>query len=207
MEDSKNPVAKQEDVSQKLSNTVAKKIEFYDGSAWVDISAGDVSGKEREITVSPKQNAHGKVVSIATNPIIPGDMIVNSTGFLKIPVGTSLQRPVAPQVGMMRFCIEAYTNVSAVPAFSPALSPIGTGISDTIIDYNKFNNDDWILEIQPGFNNYVFVLYPSGTMILDMIPLASLTVSELNFIGYGLLLRWSAPITFSVLDSFQLTFS
>jgi hypothetical protein len=39
------------------------------------------------------------------------------------------------------------------------------------------------------------------------VNLSSLTVSEINFSGYGLLLRWTSPITFVLDNYFNLTFS
>jgi hypothetical protein len=193
--------------NEKLGDAVAKKLEFYDGTDWVEINAGTVSGKANEITVTPNQSSQGRVVSIATNPIIPGDTVIDSTGFLKLPVGTTLQRPVVPQVGMVRFNIASYTNVTVAPAFSVALSPIGTGSSNTVIDYNKFNRNVWTSEIADNPPIYEATLRPFNGVGYEMSQISSLLVSELNFLAYGITLRWPTQITFAVNDYFLLTFS
>lgn len=197
-----------EEVLPELGDAVAKKLEFYDGTGWIEINAGGISGKANEITVTPDQSSPGKVISIATNPILPGNVIVNSTGFLRIPGGTTLQRPVVPQVGMLRFNVPTYANVTVAPAFSVDLSPLGTGPTNTVIyDYTKFNYNAWVLEIALDTTDYTAIFYPSGHMVLDRVHLSSLTVSELNFSTYGITLRWLTPVTFAVNDYSLLTFS
>ena len=59
-----------------------------------------LSGTTNQIAVSNSSGAY--TISIATNPTIPGNMTINSTGFMTIPVGTTAQRPASPVVGMMR---------------------------------------------------------------------------------------------------------
>lgn len=59
-----------------------------------------LSGTANQISVSNSSGAY--TISLATNPTIPGNTIINSTGFITIPVGTTAQRPASPVVGMMR---------------------------------------------------------------------------------------------------------
>ena len=41
--------------------------------------------------------------AVITDPIFEGNATVNGTGYLKIPAGTTAQRPVSPTVGMLRY--------------------------------------------------------------------------------------------------------
>ena len=59
-----------------------------------------LSGTTNQITVSNSSGAY--TISLATNPIIPGDTTINSTGYIAIPVGTTAQRPATPSTGMLR---------------------------------------------------------------------------------------------------------
>lgn len=58
-----------------------------------------VSGTANEITVSGTSNI---TIALASDPVLPGNVTVNSTGFLTLPVGTTAQRPSIPVIGMMR---------------------------------------------------------------------------------------------------------
>jgi len=59
-----------------------------------------LSGTANQISVSNTSGIY--TLSLATNPILPGNVVVNATGFISIPVGTTAQRPSLAAVGMMR---------------------------------------------------------------------------------------------------------
>lgn len=61
----------------------------------------NVLGTAAQISVSVVNNV--ATISIATNPVLPGDTTIDSTGYLKLPVGTTAERPSAPATGMLRF--------------------------------------------------------------------------------------------------------
>lgn len=100
---------------QKLTLTTLPtvKLEYYDttstpwfvaSEAYVDAAdAGKVSsvtGTTNEIAISG--TSINPVVGLATNPILQGNVKINATGYIKIPVGTMAQRPSTPEVGMIR---------------------------------------------------------------------------------------------------------
>ena len=74
---------------------MANKLEIYNGTDWLTVSTGDVTGTANEITITASGNNHQ--VALAANPVIPG------TGAMTIPTGTALQYPTTPTLGMMRF--------------------------------------------------------------------------------------------------------
>ena len=78
-------------------------IEFYDGANWLPILLGALQGTDNQITVTQDPTTKAFTIAIANNPVLPGDTTINSTGFLKLPVGTTEQRPTEPQAGKLRF--------------------------------------------------------------------------------------------------------
>ncbi|WP_192483172.1 MULTISPECIES: tail fiber domain-containing protein [Cysteiniphilum] len=48
-------------------------------------------------------------VTFANNPTLPGDVTVNGTGYLQLPVGSTAQRPSTPNWGMQRYNNETYS--------------------------------------------------------------------------------------------------
>jgi hypothetical protein len=78
-------------------------VEFYDGTNWLPLLIGALAGTANQITITQDPVTKAITVAIATNPVLPGDTTIDSTGFLKLPVGTEAQRPATPAAGMMRF--------------------------------------------------------------------------------------------------------
>lgn len=78
-------------------------VEFYDGTNWLPLLIGSLMGTVGQITITQDPITKAITIAIAQNPVLPGDTTINSTGFLKLPVGTEAQRPATPQAGMMRF--------------------------------------------------------------------------------------------------------
>lgn len=58
-----------------------------------------VSGTVNEISVSGTSDI---IIAIADNPVLPGNVTVDSTGFLTLPVGNTSQRPANAAIGMLR---------------------------------------------------------------------------------------------------------
>ena len=93
-------------------NTSLNRLEAYVNSAWVTMGSGDgsvtsVSGTAGQISVA--NGTTTPVVSIATDPTLPG------TAYVKLPTGSTANRPVSPSNGMMRYntdtsLFEGYLN-------------------------------------------------------------------------------------------------
>lgn len=85
------------------------RIEFYNGTEWL---SGLVSlvGTGNQITVAQDPTTKVYAVSIASNPVLPGDTTIDSTGYLKLPVGTTAERPETPEAGMIRFNTDATSS-------------------------------------------------------------------------------------------------
>jgi hypothetical protein len=93
-------------------NTSLNRLEAYVNGAWAIMGAGDgsvtsVSGTAGQIAVA--NGSSTPVVSIATDPTLPG------TAYVKLPTGTTAERPVVPINGMMRYntdslLFEGYLN-------------------------------------------------------------------------------------------------
>ena len=88
---------------EEPSNSSKPTIEFYDGSEWVSLLLGSLEGTDHQITVTEDPETRERRISISVNPTLPGDTTIESTGFLKLPVGTEAQRPETPEAGMIRF--------------------------------------------------------------------------------------------------------
>jgi hypothetical protein len=58
-----------------------------------------ISGTANQITITGTTTP---TVSFANSMVTPGDLTVSGTGFIRIPVGTTAQRPATPVAGMMR---------------------------------------------------------------------------------------------------------
>jgi hypothetical protein len=102
-------------------NTSLNRLEAYVNGAWATLGSGDgsvtsVSGTAGQIAVA--NGSTTPVVSIATDPTLPG------TAYVKLPSGGTIDRPVAPANGMIRYntdtsLFEGYLN-GAWTAFSSA---------------------------------------------------------------------------------------
>jgi hypothetical protein len=116
-------------------NTDTTRFEIYAGSSWTTIGAGDgtvtnVGGTVGQITVA--NGTTTPVVSIATNPVIPG------TGSISVPAGGTAARPGTPTNGMIRYntdslVFEGYLNNAWVAFASSGVGVLtvntGTGLT------------------------------------------------------------------------------
>lgn len=116
-------------------NTDTLKVEAYLNGTWTTFGTGNgtvtsVSGTANQITVV--NGAVAPVVSIATNPVLPG------VASVKVPVGNTSDRPASPANGMIRYntdiaLFEGYVN-GAWATFSSGGSGVtsvatGTGLT------------------------------------------------------------------------------
>jgi len=93
-------------------NTTTSRVEAYLNGTWTAMGVGDgsvtsVSGTANQISVA--NGATTPVISITTNPTLPG------TAFVQMPAGGTAARPVIPANGMMRYntdslVFEGYLN-------------------------------------------------------------------------------------------------
>jgi hypothetical protein len=93
-------------------NTTTTRFEGYQNNTWVNFGVGDgtvtsVTGTANQITVV--NGLVAPVVSIASNPVLPG------TASVTLPQGATVLRPGSPQNGMLRYntdtaLLEAYLN-------------------------------------------------------------------------------------------------
>jgi hypothetical protein len=93
-------------------NTTTSRIEAYLNGTWTTLGVGDgsvttVSGTANQISVA--NGATTPVISITTNPVIPGSASIS------IPAGGTAARPVTPTHGMIRYntdslVFEGYLN-------------------------------------------------------------------------------------------------
>ena len=70
------------------------KIKIYDGSNWIDLGASFTQDMGHATAASPSLT--GTVTSA-------GDIVCNSTSRIKLPVGTTAQRPGSPATGDSRY--------------------------------------------------------------------------------------------------------
>ena len=93
-------------------NTTNNRLEVYISGTWTTMGVGDgsvttVSGTANQISVA--NGATTPVISITTNPVIPGSASIS------IPAGGTAARPVTPTNGMIRYntdslVFEGYLN-------------------------------------------------------------------------------------------------
>lgn len=111
-------------------NTTTTRFEGYQNNTWANFGVGDgtvtsVTGTANQITVV--NGLVSPVVSIASNPVLPGAASVT------LPQGATVSRPVSPANGMLRYntdtgLLEAYLNGLWVSlASGSGVTSVGTG--------------------------------------------------------------------------------
>ena len=106
-------------------NTDTTRFEIYAGSSWTTIGAGDgtvtnVGGTVGQITVA--NGTTTPVVSIATNPVIPG------TGSISVPAGGTAARPGSPTNGMIRYTTDSLVFEGYLNNAWTAFASSGVGV-------------------------------------------------------------------------------
>lgn len=85
-------------VGRLFLDTTLNRFYRDNGSSWDDLTPAPLlDGTTNEIVVVDGTNVTPSIVSLAPNPIIPG------TGAVRVPVGSTAQRPGAPAAGDTRF--------------------------------------------------------------------------------------------------------
>jgi len=79
-------------------DTTVNRFYYDDGTVWVDLTPVPlIDGTENQISVVDGTNVTPSIVSIQSNPILPG------TGRVGIPTGTTAERPVSPVTADLRY--------------------------------------------------------------------------------------------------------
>lgn len=85
-------------VGRVYLNTDNNRLLYDNGSVWIDTTQVPlIDGTANEINVVDGTNITPAIVSLASNPILPG------TGSFRPPVGTTGERPAIPTAGDQRF--------------------------------------------------------------------------------------------------------
>lgn len=104
------------------------------------------------------------IQSVATNSNITltpqgtGSVIVNSNQSLKVPVGTTLERPASPTNGMIRY----NTDIQSYEGYNNGLWLRLSGVSDAD------NNTYITAESTPGANDNVIRFYANGSLMVTI---------------------------------------
>ena len=106
-------------------NTTTSRVEAYLNGTWTAMGVGDgsvtsVSGTANQISVA--NGATTPVISITTNPTLPG------TAFVQMPAGGTAARPVIPANGMMRYNTDSLVFEGYINGAWTAFASSGVGV-------------------------------------------------------------------------------
>ena len=133
------------------------------------------SGTGTFTTIGNITQANLGLVNAAT-PTMTGDVAMNSTGFLKVPVGTTAQRPGSAAAGQFRYNsttgqFEGYTN--AWGAIGGGAGATGGGNDEVFLETGQTITTSYSLTagknaitVSPTINNNVEVTVPSGATLV-----------------------------------------
>ncbi len=156
------------EVGRIYLDTTLNKFYRDDGSEWIDLtSVPTINGTAGQMAVTPGTNVTPTVIALADNPQIPG------TGRLRLPVGTTAQRPASPVNGDTRFNsdldrAEIYSGVAWVP-FGRALQVV-IGNIPAVSGTSQIPLDTSIPQSGEGFQiwSQAFTpLSPDSTIIVE----------------------------------------
>lgn len=173
------------------------KFEYYDGSQWV--TAGpNVKGKKKAVKIVPELNGTeptGSVIAeIDENAILPG------TEAVRIPVGTTLQRPTSPQVGDIRFNTDKIVLTMTTTGFSVMPNALDAAVNPSTAD--KYNTALGTYTLTHTANATEFFLSPPSGPTQSITVASVSAVSELDFsTQFGIVLKWSASQNLSTLTT------
>ena len=77
--------------------------ECFDGSNWISFLLGALLGQTNQISITQDPISKAYTIAIADNPILNGITTFNSTSHMKVPAGTTAERPANPQAGDFRY--------------------------------------------------------------------------------------------------------
>ncbi len=133
------------------------------------------SGTGTFTTIGNITQANLGLVNAAT-PTMTGDVAMNSTGFLKVPVGTTAQRPGSAAAGQFRYNsttgqFEGYTN--AWGAIGGGAGATGGGNDEVFLETGQTITTSYSLTagknaitVSPTINNNAEVTVPNGATLV-----------------------------------------
>ena len=113
---------------------------------------------------------------VAASPTMTGDVTMSSTGFLKVPVGTTAQRPGSAAAGQFRYNsttgeFEGYTN--AWGSIGGGAGATGGGNDEVFFESDTNVTTDYTITsgknahtVSPTINSGVTVTVPSGAILV-----------------------------------------
>ena len=113
---------------------------------------------------------------VAATPTMTGDVTMSSTGFLKVPVGTTAQRPGSAAAGQFRYNsttgqFEGYTN--AWGSIGGGAGATGGGNDEVFFESDQNVTTSYTLTanknahtVSPTINSGVTVTVPSGAILV-----------------------------------------
>ena len=138
--------------------------------------ATSVSGDTATYVVLGKINEANFGHVVAATPVMTGDVAMNSTGFLKVPVGTTAQRPGSAAAGQFRYNsttgqFEGYTN--AWGAIGGGAGATGGGTDEVFLETGQTITTSYSLTagknaitVSPTINNNVEVTVPTDATLV-----------------------------------------
>lgn len=162
------PLAGTGEVGRIYLDTTLNKFYRDDGSEWIDLtSVPTINGTSSQIAVTQGTNVTPTVIALADNPQIPG------TARLRLPVGTTAQRPALPVNGDTRFNsdldrAEIYSGTAWVP-FGRALQVV-IGTIPAVSGTSQIPLDTSVPQSGEGFQiwSQAFTpLSPDSTIIVE----------------------------------------
>jgi hypothetical protein len=113
---------------------------------------------------------------VAASPTMTGDVTMSSTGFLKVPVGTTAQRPGSAAAGQFRYNsttgeFEGYTN--AWGSIGGGAGATGGGNDEVFFESDTNVTQDYTITsgknahtVSPVIDSGVTVTVPSGSLLV-----------------------------------------
>ena len=113
---------------------------------------------------------------VAASPTMTGDVTMSSTGFLKVPVGTTAQRPGSAAAGQFRYNsttgeFEGYTN--AWGSIGGGAGATGGGNDEVFFESDTNVTQNYTITsgknahtVSPVINSGVTVTVPSGSLLV-----------------------------------------
>ena len=138
--------------------------------------ATSVSGDTATYVVLGKINEANFGHVVAATPVMTGDVAMNSTGFLKVPVGTTAQRPGSAAAGQFRYNsttgqFEGYTN--AWGAIGGGAGATGGGTDQVFLETGQSITENYTLTsgknaitVSPTINTGKEVVVPNGATLV-----------------------------------------